>query len=269
MDAYITEAWLRANHTLSEGGEIHLPADSRLTPSARELLESRHLRIKYLDEQGRLFVEDNAQQPRPVHGLTSNDARTEACCELCRQPVAHKPDTLTHLTAEKMVAKSDPRLAFRAALDSSIALAIWLQLELPESWQTWMTDIRSRLGNIMRADALEETLDAQAIAGLSEEDLHRLSHQPLRWLHHDHLVPEAGHGRECTLMNLLRTKIRETETLAAQAFITRGFDVLCPDILQALNRLSSALYVMMILSVARSPLTVSDIRQRLGDGNDH
>ncbi|MFP5959084.1 cobalamin adenosyltransferase, partial [Salmonella sp. 741265047_PSA] len=39
MNDFITETWLRANHTLSEGSEIHLPADARLTPSARELLE--------------------------------------------------------------------------------------------------------------------------------------------------------------------------------------------------------------------------------------
>lgn len=44
MNDFITETWLRANHTLSEGSEIHLPADARLTPSARELLESRRLR---------------------------------------------------------------------------------------------------------------------------------------------------------------------------------------------------------------------------------
>lgn len=154
MKDFITEAWLRANHTLSEGAEIHLPADSRLTPSARELLESRHLRIKFIDEQGRLFVDDEQQQPQPVHGLTSSDEHPQACCELCRQPVAKKPDTLTHLSAEKMVAKSDPRLAFRAVLDSTIALAVWLQIELAEPWQPWLADIRSRLGNIMRADAL-------------------------------------------------------------------------------------------------------------------
>ncbi|STT03898.1 ATP:Cob(I)alamin adenosyltransferase [Klebsiella michiganensis] len=112
MKDFITEAWLRANHTLSEGAEIHLPADARLTPSARELLESRRLRIKFLDEQGSLFVDDDAQQPQPVHGLTSSGTHPQACCELCRQPVDKKPDTLTHLTAEKMVAKSDPRLAF-------------------------------------------------------------------------------------------------------------------------------------------------------------
>ncbi|HGU5374537.1 TPA: ethanolamine utilization cob(I)yrinic acid a,c-diamide adenosyltransferase EutT [Klebsiella pneumoniae] len=190
MNDFITEAWLRANHTLSEGGEIHLPADARLTPSARELLESRHLRVKFLDRQGRLFVEDDEQTPQPVHVLTSSDHPPQACCELCHQPVGKKPDTLTHLTADTLVAKNDPRLAFRAVLDSTIALTVWLQIELAEPWQPWLTDIRSRLGNIMRADALEEPLAAQSIAGFSEAQLHRLSHQPLRYLGHDHLVPQ-------------------------------------------------------------------------------
>ena len=264
MKDFITEAWLRANHTLSEGAEIHLPADARLTPSARELLESRRLRIKFIDEQGSLFVDDEAQQPQPVHGLTSSDTHPQACCELCRQPVKKKPDPLPHLTADKLVANSDPRLGFRAALDASIALAVWLQIELAEPWQPWLADIRSRLGNIMRADALDEPLAAQSIVGLNEDELHQLSHQPLRYLDHDHLAPEASHGRDAALLNLLRCKIRETETVAAQVFITRSFEVLRPDLLQALNRLSSTVYVMMILSVARHPLTVSQIQQRLG-----
>lgn len=264
MKDFITEAWLRANHTLSEGAEIHLPADSRLTPSARELLESRHLRIKFLDEQGRLFVDDEQQQPQPVHGLTSRETHPAACCELCRQTIAKKPDAMTHLTADKIVAKSDPRLGFRAALDSAIALAVWLQIELAERWQPWLADIRSRLGNIMRADAMEEPLAAQSIVGLNEDQLHQLSHQPLRYLDHDHLVPEASHGRDVALLNLLRTKVRETEILAAQVFISRHFDARRPDILQALNRLSSAVYVMMVLSVTPHPLSISQIQQRLG-----
>ena len=265
MKDFITEAWLRANHTLSEGAEIHLPADSRLTPSARELLESRHLRIKFIDEQGRLFVDDEQQQPQPVHGLTSSDEHPQACCELCRQPVAKKPDTLTHLSAEKMVAKSDPRLAFRAVLDSTIALAVWLQIELAEPWQPcWRISVRV-LATLCVPMRWGEPLGEQAIVGLSDEDLHRLSHQPLRYLDHDHLVPEASHGRDAALLNLLRTKVRETETVAAQVFITRSFEVLRPDILQALNRLSSTVYVMMILSVTKQPLTVKQIQQRLGE----
>ena len=262
MNDFITEAWLRANHTLSEGAEIHLPAGARLTPSARELLEGRRVRIKYRDPQGRLFVDDDQQQPQPVHGLTSSEAQPQACCELCRQPVAKKPDTLTHLTAEKMVAKSDPRLGFRAALDAAIALAVWLQIELAEPWQPWLADIRSRLGNIMRADALDEPLAAQAIAGFSEAQLHRFSHRPLRYLGHDHLVPEASHGRDVALLNLLRAKVRETETVAAQVFISRSFEVRRPDILQALNRLSSTVYVMMILCVAEPSPDLERLRQQ-------
>lgn len=103
----------------------------------------------------------------------------------------------------------------------------------------------------MRADALGELLACQAIVRLSDENLHRLSHQPLRHLDHDHLVPEASHGRDAALLNLLRTKMRETETVAAQVLIIRSFEVLRPDILQTLNRLSSTVYVMMILSITK------------------
>lgn len=131
-----------------------------------------------------------------------------------------------------------------------------------------LTDIRSRLGNIMRADALEEPLAAQSIAGFSEAQLHRLSHQPLRYLGHDHLVPEARHGRDVALLNLLRGKVREAEVTAAQVFITPQFAVQRADIMQALNRLSSAVYVMMILGVTDAPPALSQLQQ-LGGEDDH
>ncbi|VTM57956.1 cob(I)yrinic acid a,c-diamide adenosyltransferase [Klebsiella pneumoniae] len=82
-------------------------------------------------------------------------------------------------------------------LDSTIALTCGCKLNWRSPGKPWLTDIRSRLGNIMRADALEEPLAAQSIAGFSEAQLHRLSHQPLRYLGHDHLVPEARHGPRC------------------------------------------------------------------------
>lgn len=72
MNDFITEAWLRANHTLSEGGEIHLPADARLTPSARNCWKVGICGSNF-DRRGRLFVEDDEQTPQPVHVLTSSD----------------------------------------------------------------------------------------------------------------------------------------------------------------------------------------------------
>ncbi|MTJ79917.1 MAG: ethanolamine utilization cob(I)yrinic acid a,c-diamide adenosyltransferase EutT [Telmatospirillum sp.] len=258
MTTFVTEDWLRGHFTLSEGSEIHLPADSRMTPSARELIDGRRLKVKFQDRQGRLFVEAEGaktppEQPRlkAVHGLTSRDRAEAAACELCRQEVSRKPDTLTHLNAHVMVAKNDPRLAFRARLDATIALAVRLQTEpdLRAEMKGWLADIRSLLGNIMRADVLDQPLDGQSVAGLTADDLHRLSHNPLRYIGHDHVVPDVVHGRDVALLNLLRTDIRETEIAAAQVFIDIRFQVLRPDIMQALNRLSSAVYVLMVLCV--------------------
>ncbi|STI80831.1 cob(I)yrinic acid a,c-diamide adenosyltransferase [Escherichia coli] len=143
----------------------------------------------------------NSSSRKPVHGLTSSDEHPQAVLRTVPPAGGKKAGYADSPVGGKMVAKSDPRLGFRAVLDSTIALAVWLQIELAEPWQPWLADIRSRLGNIMRADALGEPLGCQAIVGLSDEDLHRLSHQPLRYLDHDHLVPEASTGamRRCSI----------------------------------------------------------------------
>ncbi|EPH0093001.1 ethanolamine utilization cob(I)yrinic acid a,c-diamide adenosyltransferase EutT [Pluralibacter gergoviae] len=273
---FITEDWLRDNFTLSEGSEIHLPADSRMTPSARELIEGRHLQVKFQDRQGRLFVETGSADKatpdlRAVHGLTSRDKAETAGCELCHQPVAVKPDTLTHLNAHVMVAKNDPRLAFRAALDATIAEAVWLQIEFAQTpLRGWLADIRSVLGNIMRADALGEPMAEQRIGELTADELHRLSHQPLKYLGHDHIVPDVSHGRSAAMLNLLRSKIREAEIAAARIYIDAGFQVIRPDIMQALNRLSSAAYVLMVMAVREGGvMTGQALKQALSGGGDH
>lgn len=65
MNDFITETWLRANHTLSEGSEIHLPADARLTPSARELLESRACALSFwISRGGYLSMMTNSSRSR-------------------------------------------------------------------------------------------------------------------------------------------------------------------------------------------------------------
>lgn len=256
MGLFVTEDWLRTNYSLSDGTEIHLPADCRLTPSARTLISDHHLVVKYLDDQGRLFVENleelkesDAQKIKlkHVHGLTSQDKRVMSSCQLCQQEVLHKPDTMTHLNAYTLVSKSDPRLGFRAKLDSTISLAVWLQGEVSDYAQSWLTDIRSVLGNIMRADAMDQTLPHFVIGELDEKYIHQLSHFPLKYLEHDHIVPAFEHGKNVRLLNLLRTSIRETEIVAASIFIDRDLIVQRPDIMQGLNRLSSATYVLMIL----------------------
>lgn len=265
MSNFITEDWLRATYSLSDGTEIRLPAGCKLTPAAQGLITDHHLVVKYYDEQGRLFVDtangvdekvgsteqQSAYQPalKHVHGLTSKQGYDSPECQLCHQAVVKKPDTLTHLNAHTLVSKADPRLAFRSKLDTCIATAVWLQLEVSSHVQLWLADIRSVLGNVMRADALNETLHDFMIGGFDEEAIHKFSHHPLKYLEHDHIVPSASDGRDSCLLNLLRTQVREAEIVAATIFIDRDLVVSRPDLMQALNRLSSAVYVLMLLCV--------------------
>jgi ethanolamine utilization cobalamin adenosyltransferase len=82
-----------------------------------------------------------------------------------------------------------------------------------------------------------------------ETAIHAISHNPLKYIGHDHLVPEVVHGVQVARLNLLRTQIREAELLAADVFIDRDFRVTRPDIMLALNRLSSAVYVLMLMTL--------------------
>lgn len=264
MKTYITEIWLRENHRLTEGTELHLPASSVLTPAASSLLSDRHIRIKYVDEQGQIFVKDATKQSqndsstlsdsienrKKVHPLTTDDQHHASHCILCQQTLQKKPETLTHLDAVRLVSKNDPRLHFRSKVDATIALAVWLQVELntalPPHIAGWLADIRSILGNVLRSEVTGEILHPVHMGEFDDQAIHKMSHNPLKYLGYDHIVPDISHGLTVARLNLLRTAIRETEILAAQIFIDQDFIVKRPDIMQGLNRLSSAVYVLMI-----------------------
>ncbi len=256
---YITENWLAENASLTPGGEVHLPASSRLTPAARDVLNDRNMRIRYTDDVGRVFVDaveaDNEhREPRQqVHPLTSSATHESAHCLLCQQVVGKKPEALTHLNATTMVVKSDARIAFRGRVDSAIAHAVllqteWLTTSAPATAQRMLADIRAALGNVLRSETLGEPMPAIAMGEFDEAQLHALSHDPLKYLGHDHIVPAIEHGLTVARLNLLRTVIREAEVAGAHAFIDKDFSISRGDILQALNRLSSAVYVLMLIS---------------------
>ena len=257
MSAFITETWLRENFSLTDGTEIHLPADGKLTPAARALLAERHIRLRFVDEAGRVFAEAPGAAEEPVrqriHPLTGGAEVATPACLLCGQEVARKPEALTHLDSHTLVPKNDPRLKLRGKLDTAIAHAVWAQSELSGDEQRstlgrWLADVRSALGNVLRAEVTGEEALPVRMGDLDDEAIHRLSHDPLRYFGHDHLVPEQAQGATLARLNLLRTQIREAELAAADVYIDREFNVLRPDLLQALNRLSSAVYVLMLLS---------------------
>ena len=257
MGMYITEDLLRKRFGLGHGTELHLPLDAKLTPAARALLHERRIQVKYADEAGRVFLDETPDARTPelkrVHPLTGDAARHTGSCLMCGQAIGKKPDTLTHLDAGSLIVKNDPRLKLRGKLDSAIAHAVLTQAEFDPQGRfpallLWLADIRSALGNALKAEVAGTDMPPVAMGDMDEETIHALSHNPLKYLGHDHLVPEAGQGVRVARLNLLRAQIREAELYAADVYIARDFTVIRPDIMQGLNRLSSAVYVLMLLT---------------------
>src|SRR5690606_2852468 len=101
--------------------------------------------------------------------------------------------------------------------------------------------------NILRAEVKDEKIDSIFMGDLSADIIHKISHNPLKYLGYDHIVPELNHGRWIALLNYLRSIVREAELCASSLYIDNSLKVTRPDILNSLNRLSSALYVLMIM----------------------
>ncbi len=256
MPQFITETELRQDFGLAHGSEVHLPGGSRLTPSAAQLLAERKIRIKYIDPEGRVFIKENDTEEsagQRVHPLTGGNRRPANTCALCHSHVTKKTELLTLLDDEQLVPKTHPRISLRGKLDTLIAQAIVIQTQFDASGSPLLSrslaDLRSYMGNILRCEVTGDELLPISMGEMDDPTLHAVSHEPLKYLGHDHIVPEVGHGSKVALLNLLRALVREAELEAARAFSTDTYEVSRSDILQGLNRLSSALYVLMIMTL--------------------
>lgn len=258
MGPFITETWLRETCSLEYGAAIDLPVGARLTPAARGLLDERRITVTHgghaeqASAPGKASAASVAAPDKHINPLTGSAERFPSECQMCHQAVGQKPDTLTHLDARTLAPKNDPRLVLRGKLDTAIAHAVLAQTEFDPHGRypqlaPWLADVRSALGCILRSEVTGEIMPPIRMGGLDEDAIHALSHNPLKYLGQDHMVPEAAHGLAAARLNLLRAVIREAEIAAAAVYINRDFTVGRPDIMRALNRLSSAVYVLVIL----------------------
>ena len=90
------------------------------------------------------------------------------------------------------------------------------------------------------ADVLGEEVKEASLLGLTQQQLREHSHFPQKYYGIPHFMPGFEDGEALLRLNHLRTTIRKTELSAMDAHPNRN------DMLQALNRMSSAAYIMMI-----------------------
>ena len=158
-----------------------------------------------------------------------------------------KPENMTHLHGNVLVPKTHPQIAFRGMLDSLEAKIMSLQVAASENGLHRLTDaldeVLAYVRQILSAEVLDKELGEIHLLGLDSAGLRYESHHIKEIYGIPHPMPEYRMGRICIGLNELRTFVRETELAAARAFQS-GDTCTRPDIVEAMNRLSSVIYIL-------------------------
>ena len=171
--------------------------------------------------------------------LPAEQARPDRYRLLSGGFLEEKPEHMTHLYGDVLVEKTHPRIAFRGMVDTLEAEILLCQAQIPHL-QKVLEEILTLARKMIRCEVLGEPLPATPLDSLDEKALREHSHRPQEFYGQPHFMPSASDGQAILLLNRLRTLVRHTERSAAGALPERT------DILRALNRMSSFIYILMI-----------------------
>ena len=160
--------------------------------------------------------------------------------------LAEKPEHLTHLVDDQsLVEKTHPRLALRGKLDTLQQFLLDAQLaadgEAARSLVGEVGEALELVRQIVGCEVLDRPLPPWRLGGLDAEELRRASHRTLELYGVPFMFPAVNQGPVVAKLNLARAYSREAELALYAAFPEAEAR---PDLKLALNRLSSALYVM-------------------------
>lgn len=214
---------VKSNIRNREGKRVfYLGKKDQLTSSARDYLSRERIPI-----------------------LPADQAKQEKYRLLGGGYMEEKPEHMTHLNGDTLVSKTHPRIRFRGKLDTLEAELLLCQLS-GEALAAPVGEILALARQIIRCEVLEEPLQWDKLCGLTEQEQRRHSHFPQEYYGQPHFMPSAADGRVIAQLNRARCAAREAELAAVEAFADREGNVTREDILRAMNRMSSMLYILMI-----------------------
>lgn len=212
-----SEENVRSNIRFRDGKRVFfLDKEDTLTPSARDYLARQRIEI-----------------------LPSQQATIEEYCLENGAVFREKPENYTHLRGNILVPKTHPVIRFRGKMDTLQAQLLLAQAVCRE--KEAVGEILQAARNIIRWDVTREPAVMDTLLGLTPQQLREHSHNPKKYYGIPHFMPAYTDGEAVLRLNLCRCAAREAELAAVQAF-----DGIRDDLPLVLNRLSSAIYILMI-----------------------
>ncbi|MBI9091274.1 MAG: hypothetical protein JEZ12_18840 [Desulfobacterium sp.] len=240
----ITESLLRQRFRKKAFKTFNVEEGQILTPSAQQFLNEKSVAVVKIGKGETASRESVAApvepvpppQPKPKYVSATDGGMFET-----------KPEHMTQLRGNALVVKNDPRIVFRGKLDSFQSAILMEQLRSIELKKRPLSkdleELLSWAREIMKCDVMDQPLPEIRILGLTDSELRDRSHHPKRYFKIGHIMPSVDMGPSLLGLNTLRSSVREIEIAAVAAFMN---NVEKQDMIQALNRMSSVIYIMML-----------------------
>ena len=275
----VTEYELRANWYKTKEKLIVLPPGSVITPSARDFIRSKGIEVQIegnglLDLNKNTFsnshqtelkqksYEENLNLQRETQKsqsqrLTPNQSSTDV-----------KPEHMTHLHQGALVTKTHPVIAYRGQLDLFQCELVEAQVIFEQVGEEALILKLEEIAAFARALMVQEVKELPfqwtTLIGLTPEELRERSHHPQKYFGIGHTPLSYTHGLVVAKLQHLRAKSREVELYANRAFTNEAGECTRTDLIQPLNRLSSAFYILACEVRGRK----NEEEQRIGDKKD-
>ena len=218
-----TEEMVRMNIRNREGKRVfYLGKGDTLTPGARDWLNRERISV-----------------------LPATDAKTAEYLLLNGAVFREKPEHMTHLHGNVLVCKTHPRIRFRGAMDALEAELLLCQMNCPK-WKKELGEILTLSRNLIRWEVMGEPVIQEKLCGLTEGELRSHSHRPQDYYGQTHFAADLADGPAVLYLNRCRTAARAAELAGAEAFTDEAGNCSREDLLRALNRMSSMIYILMI-----------------------
>lgn len=233
----LTEAEIRSMIKRDQANELVVKTGTIITPSAREYLNEKKIQIKFSDGEQELLKKDI----KSTQEIEEEKFIPKYVSKYSGGYFDKKPEEMTQLYGNELVFKNHPSIIFRGKLDSLQSKILELQVKADQNKSEKLVkdlqDVLQYVRNILKAEVIKQDIEEISLFGLKEEDLRKMSHFPMKYIGVEHILPDYKMGELVIGLNAIRSSVRETEL--------SSIPLERKDIIMALNRLSSAVYVMM------------------------
>ncbi|WP_373076619.1 ethanolamine utilization protein [Fusobacterium varium] len=217
-----------------------------MTPSARQFLADKGIEI--VKEEA---VEEKTAVQEKVIERVVEKAITPKYIGVAGESYFEKPEHMTQISGNILVKKNDERIIFRGKLDSLQAKWLILQKEFEnygnEKLQKDMESVAIFIKKIVSAEVLDMEMEEIKVLEETLDKIKEISHNPKKFFGIGNLFDISIKNSILVLkLNEMRGSSREIEIAGVTAFSNEKGIIIKKEILKALNRLSSVIYVMML-----------------------